>query len=309
MSLFNNKIINSLIELKIMSTKNNDNWFNDLTDAANSLFNANDIQLNNLPKIFEDDAIWNRLAATSLNRIPHEKATTLVDVLESYKYQRIKDLDFDDIKAKLILLIGLLIKVASDKNIDEKLTYSIKDSISRNNVAWAVVLIAYIQISNKNKVLTNEKFAKEFIKLTKFLEESSEEYESPPISSASRPAQTQRDMTLILVFGQSHKTIINEIKNKSPLEINDNDYTMLVNKCEWFWYGNKENKPAEIKNEQDNMCWLQLNLNLPNAPTAVTNILHIKDLIKTIKKQPNILVEIKSSDTAFNLDNKVFTKL
>jgi hypothetical protein len=116
-------------------------------------------------------------------------------------------------------------------------------------------------------------------------------------------------MTLILVFGQSHKTIVNEIKDKNSLELNDNDYTILGNKCEWFWYGNKENKPAEIaKNEQDNMCWLQLNINLSNAP-AVTNILHIKDLIKKIKKQPNILVEIKSSDTAFNLDNKIFTKL
>ena len=116
-------------------------------------------------------------------------------------------------------------------------------------------------------------------------------------------------MTLILVFGQSHKMMINAIKDKNYVALDESDYALLENKCEWFWYGNEKYKPDEIaKNEQDNMCWLQLNINLSNAPT-VTNILHIKDLIKTIKKQPEILSEIKSRDTAFNLDNKVFTKV
>ena len=298
-----------------MSTTNNDDWFNNLAEAANLLFKADQTKRDNLSEIFEGNQIWKRLATENLNKegLVYKNATALVDELKTYKQEPIKDLDFNDIKAKLSLLNGLLIEVASDQSGDKKLTYSVKDKISRNNVAFAVVLIAYIQYTNKvqntNKVQTNEEFAKKFIKLTKCLDETKVEPTSQQNSSTSRAAQAQQDMTLILVFGQSHKMMINAIKDKNYVALDESDYALLENKCEWFWYGNEKYKPDEIaKNEQDNMCWLQLNINLSNAPT-VTNILHIKDLIKTIKKQPEILSEIKSRDTAFNLDNKVFTKV
>ncbi len=295
-----------------MRTTNDDDWFNNLTDAANLLFKADQTKPGNLSEIFEGEYIdlWKRLATTTLNRdsLVHKNTTALVDDLKPLKDEAaIKDLDFNDIKAKLSLLNGLLIEVASDQSGDKKLTYSVKDKVSRNNIAFAVVLIAYIQYNNK--VQTDKEFAEKFIELTKCLEETKVEHTPLETSSPSRAAQAQRDMTLILVFGQSHKTMINAIKDKNSVALDESDYALLENKCEWFWYGNEKNKPAEIaKNEQDNMCWLQLNIKLSNAPT-VTNILHIKDLIKTIKKQPEILREIKSRDNAFNLDNKVFTKV
>ncbi|MEI8209102.1 MAG: hypothetical protein WCG16_07855, partial [Methylococcales bacterium] len=156
-----------------MRTTNDDDWFNNLTVVANLLFKADQTKRENLSEIFEGDYIhlWQRLAGSlSMDQISYKNATTLIDELKKDKSDQIKSLDSNDIKAKLSLLNGLLIEVASDQNGDKKLTYSVKDKISRNNVAFAVVLIANIQYTNK--VQTDEEFAKKFIELTKCLEET-----------------------------------------------------------------------------------------------------------------------------------------
>ena len=56
------------------------------------------------------------------------------------------------------------------------------------------------------------------------------------------------------------------------------------------------------------MCWLQMDVQFSDV-VQVKNLLHLKDLIKKIRKKPNMLLQIRSSSNAtFNLDNKEFIK-
>lgn len=292
-----------------MTTKHNDEWFADLASAVKVLFDADKSTLDRLMDKF-GGTIWGNFATQSLNdkNISYENTTTLIDKLKnkSTNYNDIQKLNFEDIKAKNSLLKGILIEVTSIQNGDKRLTYTLKRETGRENEAWTIMLIAYIQ--HKYGMQNDYEFAQEFIKLTKNLNVTTPQFKKTVISDTNIAVTTQeqQNMTLILVFGQSHKETINEIKDKKQL--NESDFELLENKCEWFWFGLSKDKPSEIANDMQNyMCWLQLDINLPNI-VQVKNLLHLKDLIKRIKKQPAILTQIKSNDSTFNLDNKVFTK-
>ncbi|MFI3190766.1 MAG: hypothetical protein QX190_14555 [Methylococcales bacterium] len=319
-----------------MSEENNDDWFDKLINAVRQVINADPQSLKSL---LSNENEWQEFASyfAEQSEASDKKLDSIVRAFKrhgdsknhvgSKRHEKTfcEKLKINEINSEhTFKQINYLLRLASNLTAsDEKNSFSYSIDVPKNNMAWLLTLIAYIY-STENEQSFQE-FAKKFTELTLSLQKKTDQISSPQFATSPQVKTNNQEttqqtnivnsnqtkkMTLILVFGQSQKTIINEIKNKSPLELNDSDYTVLGNKCEWFWYGNKENKPAEIaKNEQDNMCWLQFNINLPNAPTAVTTMLNIKDLIKIIKKQPNVLIEIKSNDTAFNLDNKVFTKL
>ncbi len=286
-------------------------WYDELVNATQLLYKADKTSLERLEL---EISLFNRLARDCLNKtdIAYKHATILVDILNQ-KYSKneseLKHLDYDDIKAKISLLKGLCIDVETGANGTKPLTFKFNEGkINRDNEAWAVILITYIQF--KFGVQTNKAFAEKFIELTNPLEtiasESSDSKESSLI--AEKPSIPSKNNTLILIFGQSHKNIINDIINKKH-QLDDNDYELLANKCEWFWYGPDSDKPIEInKDESDNMCWLQMEVQFSDV-VQVKNLLHLKDLIKKIRKKPEMLRQtLTSSKATFNLDNKDFIK-
>ena len=288
-------------------------WYDELVNATQLLYKADKTSLDRLNL---ESSLFNRLATDCLNKtdIPYKNATYLVDILKQ-KYSKEADelddhfLDYDDIKAKISLLKGLCIDVETGANGTKPLTFKFNVSrVNRDNESWALILVSYIQ--SVNGLQTNEAFARKFVELTNPLKEiasQSSAYKESNIIT-EQPSKPSRNNILILVFGQSHKNIINDIINKKH-QLDDNDYELLENKCEWFWYGPDSDKPIEInKDESDNMCWLQMDVQFSDV-VQVKNLLHLKDLIKKIRKKPDMLLQIRSSSKAtFNLDNKEFIK-
>ena len=291
--------------------ESSNSWYDELVNATQLLYKA---EKTSLERLELEISLFNRLARDYLNKtdIAYKHATILVDNLEQNylkNEEEYNNLDYDDIKAKISLLKGLCIDVETGANGTKPLTFKFNEGkINRDNEAWAVILITYIQF--KFRVQTNEAFARKFVELTNPLKETARQSSAYKESNiiTEQPSKPSKNNILILVFGQSHKNIINNIINKKH-QLDDNDYELLENKCEWFWYGPDSDKPIEInKDESDNMCWLQMDVQFSDV-VQVKNLLHLKDLIKKIRKKPNMLLQIRSSSNAtFNLDNKEFIK-
>ncbi len=297
-----------------MTTLSDNDWLAKLIDSAKWLFNVDTKKLEKLEEIHWKDRKWINFATHSLDadKVKYCSVKAPVDALKAATVddEDIKNLDFNDIQSKMYLLKGLFSEVASDQSGEKRLTFSLNLKTGRLNDALALLLIAFIQFEHGKQ--KDEDFAKSFIDLLLPLREATNQSTQPQTDKrtgtpAAVTSAQQLNMTLILFFGQSHKATVNEINDKKQL--NGSDYDLLENKCEWFWWGLSEEKPAETDSDvQDNMCWLQLNMELNNPPKVI-NLLHIKDLIKKIKKQPEIITLIKSNgSTTFNLDNKNFIK-
>jgi hypothetical protein len=295
---------------------NDDDWYKDLANAAKLLFEANETALKQLGedwKDSKDSMMWKRLANDTLSSkdITFENVTTIIDKLKKYAtntnvhdYPKIQKLDFEDIKVKSGMLKGILNEVTSIQNGDKRLTFKLELKTGRENEAWSVILIAYIQSMYNEQ--TDKDFAREFIEQTKCLSvnkdtsssnQQGNQREVNEVNKQKIHISTQKDLaqsenkTLILVFGQSYWDGIRDIENKTMF--NDSDYELLK-KYEWFWYGlSGTNSLAEISNDQQgNMCWLQLDVKLNNM-LEVKNRLHFIELIDKIKKLQVTEIQMK----------------
>ena len=291
---------------KMNTQDNDDDWYKNLAEAVKLLFDADKTKLEELGKDWEDP-MWKRFADNKLNStcIRFENANAVIDKLkkDSDEYPPIQKLDFEDIKAKSSMLKGML-NEASIQNGDKPLTFKLELKTGRDNEAWSVILIAYIQ--SKNNEQTNKDFAHEFIKQTRCLSvnkdtsssnQQGNQYKDNEDNKPKTPTPVSKDLaqsenkTLILVFGQSYWDGIRDIENKT--KFNDGDYELLK-EYEWFWYGESGNTtPAEIsKDEQGNMCWLQLDMK-SNSMLEVKSRLHFIELIDKIKKEQITVTQMK----------------
>ena len=289
---------------KMNTQDNDDDWYKNLAEAAKLLFYADKTKLEKLGEGWEDP-MWERFADDTLcsKDITFKNATTIIDKFKkcaTNDLKKIQELDFEDIKAKSSMLKGTLNEVTSIQNGDKCLTFKLELKTGRDNEAWSVILIAYIQSQNKD--LTIKEFAHEFIKQTKCLSDNND---TPPpkqthpdeVNKTKTPILHSKDSaqlenkTLILVFGQSLFTGVKEIQSKT--NFNDGDYELLK-KYEWFWYGKIDTPTSnEISNDaQGNMCWLQLDMK-SNSMLEVKSRLHFIELIDKIKKEQITVTQMK----------------
>ncbi len=296
-----------------MSAQDNDDWFDKLTNTVSWIINANSQELNEL-RIGSE---WNKFAIffASKNEAYDQDIEKIVRAFKNYAEQEsyrkklnIEEVNYDDTFKQINFLLRQIV-VKNDEYLSKSNEFFYKTPlIKKESIAWMLVLIAYIYSSNSEQ--STDDFAKKFIGLILPLQKNVEKIKGgESIDNPQEPSDhkktdyiennkvahenntTTLNKTLILVFGHSKLAGVNEIQRKT--KFNDSDYELLK-EYEWFWYGESGNTtPAEIsKDEQGNMCWLQLDMK-SNSMLEVKSRLHFIELIDKIKKEQITVTQMK----------------
>jgi hypothetical protein len=281
-----------------MSAQDNEDWFDKLTNTISWIINANSQQLNELPIGSE----WNKFAIffASQNEADDKDIEKIVLAFKNYAEQeqyrkrlKIEEVNYDDTFKQINFLLRQ-IAVKNYQHVFKTNEFLYKTPlIKKESIAWMLVLIAFIYSINSEQ--STDAFAKIFIGLITALQKNAAKIMQGEAIDNHKASYENNTITLyktlILVFGHSKLAGVNEIQSKA--KFNDSDYELLK-KYEWFWYGESGNTtPAEIsKDEQGNMCWLQLDMK-SNSMLEVKSRLHFIELIDKIKKEQITVTQMK----------------
>jgi len=292
---------------------NKDDRFDKLTNTVRWIINENSQQLSEL---LTDISEWNDFAIffARQNEAYDKDIESIVQAFKNYAEQEshrkklnIEEVNYDETVKQINFLLRQIVVKNEYSLGNNQFSYK-TPSIKKESIAWMLVLIAYIYSSNGEQ--STDDFAKTFIRLITPLQKNAEKikggesidnpqdpsgYKKTDYTEKNKVAHenntTTLNKTLILVFGQSQLAGVNEIQRKK--KFNDSDYELLK-KYEWFWYGESGNTtPTEIsKDEQGNMCWLQLDMK-SNSILQVKSRLHFIELIDKIKKEQITVTQMK----------------
>jgi hypothetical protein len=300
----------------------------ELANAAKFLFSAKEESLENLKTVFGSDRKWLNFirilgGKNSVDLSNGEQLRNFVTKLKDIKTNELPtDFDYGYVYSKLCQLSRIWIgaELLARTDLTPKITRypnNVKCLISFEvptqelNIVWAVVLITFIKVSD------NKDFEQKLIQLielsrTKTSHSSNETTSYSPNAKSSEiysPNQKKR-MSLILVFDKSHLDSL--VKIKEEQKITDNDYNLLVNGMEWYWFGGSGDDLTIPNDEVGNMCWLRFDFLSFDQPEIKGQCrLALKNLIKEIK---NLSVDGTKISTGgcfqFRiLSDKGFTKL
>lgn len=271
----------------------------------------------NFSLILKEDNKWTRLLECLANK--ELKITNNIDSFINEIKPLLKanseDIDYEDIKSKVVYLInqaglGFLISnmiekpwdvdIKSDVNGEKEIDIQMDvpplikfQSIKRENLAWLIIIVTYIQ--SKNGKQSVKDFSSLFEKFTEdFCEQAS--LINPPINKSTQIVNNLNDASsdsqkksLVLVFGFSYFASIDNINGKSNFD--DNDIDWLINGVEWYWFGSDfEEIPSHPKG---NVCLLKIDVT-SNHP-VIPGKIQLKNFLNGIKNKKIPLHQIKSN--------------
>jgi hypothetical protein len=291
--------------------------------AYSVIMNEGEKNLNEKFKIIlDDDPKWERILNALKNTVLKIKnIDSFTDEIKPLLKANEEDIDYDDIKNKIIYLINqaslvkiidkinsnlVPVDILTGSNGEKKLTFQMEpmvtrvrfEYVKRENIGWLIILVTYIQ--SKYGMQSNEKFSETFLTLTKGLLKQKPSNILPSNQTIEKQSSVTRKITasedptvpqkksLVLVFGQSYFASVDNMNEKT--NIDNDDFHWLIKGVEWYWFGSDfEELPSD---PNGNVCLLKIDVK--SSEQEISGKIQLKNLLKQMTEQKIPLLQIKS---------------
>mgnify|MGYP000591956461 CR=1 FL=1 len=168
---------------------------------------SNFTKLENIDIKVQDERFGNFLRKCTNAKVKITSENLFEEIKEEFQF--LMRLDSDDIESKFRFLLGIGLDVTKDCNIDNPRVQFICNS-NVNNAFLAMFLVVKIQYE-RNALKIDDQF---FSIFTELVNKIRDEIKEKNIELESKIDLYSKEMSLILVFGKSHWTAVQEIIKK-----------------------------------------------------------------------------------------------